>query len=570
MAKTKNRGMRFIPFTSKSSISASSTSSHVPKSTPQAVPSADFTFQQKPQKTHAAPPSAPSIPPEHHVLVTLHSHIFYQGFLAGVGSDVTIKVAKWGRQYKLHKIILTQSTFFNTLFHGSFSEMYNNEIELTFDDPNITRASFEYCLGYLYGRASPLTLNEKLKPTPQYPLTPSYPTFEAATAPAEAQVATPEFCVALVATAIYLGCPSIANRAISFVLASISPVNVSFFLRFALGEGLGNERCWWEGEQDAAVGLEQLGVVMEKGLDTHVEATESEPAQSGIATPLSASQENAVDRLSSLDIQSRADESAESDEYYTPAFHYGAASDKVGVLLFGVFILTANQIGEACVCWLSRWALDIIEIEDILVNNSGDITHPSGSIPFATWSLDGIPAKWIRAVMSSDSLFVPGGEWQRYKLAARIVELRRRQNKGALSYSDECEFDTMFADGIYYTHMTFEQLSVIQREVSLTTGRPYVPIRILQQALWAHSELQNTIEGSNRQNADRSDLGLTYSSWELREKIRSKEGKAWSERRFFPVSKDSTDRLGDVGVFLFETMYLTYCRRRLCIAATKI
>ncbi|TIB04458.1 hypothetical protein E3P96_01625 [Wallemia ichthyophaga] len=534
------RGMRFIPFTStksSSNNSMSSSSSSAPRIQSQPPPSTDeFTFTKKPQNIQPAPPKSHSIPPDHNILSTLHSHILFHGFLAGVGSDVTIKVAKWHRQYKLHKIILTQSTFFNSLFHGSFAETLSNDkaIELTFDDPNITRSAFEYCLGYLYGRASPLLLQERLKPSPRYPLTPSYPTFDISTdtdpALEDAQVATPEFCMALVATSIYLGCPSIANKAISFILASISPVNITKFLRFALGEGLGCARCWYDGEQHPAVGLEQLGQPIEKGLDTHIEAAESEQTHSGLATPLSASQETAIDGLS---IHSTSDDDDASYEYSTPSFHYGAASDK---------------IGEACVCWLSRWALDMIEIEDILVTDSGDIKHPSGSIPFATWSLAGIPARYIRAVVSSDALFVPGAEWQRYKLAARIVELRRRQNKGALSYADECEFDTMFADGIYYTHMTFEQLAAIQKEVSPTTARPYVPIRILQQALWAHCELRNSIEAFalSGAGADRDcDLGLTYSSWEIREKIRTKEGKAWSERRFFPVNKDSTDRLGD-------------------------
>ncbi|TIC41760.1 hypothetical protein E3Q08_03108 [Wallemia mellicola] len=536
MAKSKNKGIRFIPFTSKSSMSSTSSSLHVPKvsSTPPHVPSTDFTFQHKqPQRQPSQQQKQPTLPPDHQVLATLHSHIYFQGFLLGVGSDVKVKVPKWGRLYRLHKIILTQSTFFNSLFQGAFLETNNNEITLTFDDPNITRSSFEYCLGYLYGKSSNLVLDSKFKPTPQYPLTPSYPTFEQPQSnSSNTQLATPEFCVSLIATAIYLGCPSIANKALNFILASISPINVSFFLKFALGEGLGAHRHWYPGEQEAAVGMEEIGLVMEKCLDTHIETSESEATPSGVATPISASHENNLDKLSTIDIASKTEDySVDSDtEDYIPSFHYGAASDKVG---------------EACVCWLSRWALEIIEIEDILVNDDGEITHPSGCIPFATWSLEGIPAKWIRAVISSDSLFVPGGEWQRYKLASRIVELRRRQNKGALSYSDECEFDRMFADGIYYTHMTFEQLSIIQREMSPTTGRPYVPIRILQQALWSHSELQNRIEVSSKTSAENSDLSLTFNSWEIREKLRSKDGKAWSEKRFFPVGKDSTERLGD-------------------------
>ena len=109
---------------------------------------------------------------------------------------------------------------------------------------------------------------------------------------------------------------------------------------------------------------------------------------------------------------------------------------------------------------------------------------------------------------------------------------------------------------------TFEQLSYIQRDISQSTGRPYVPIRILQQALWTHSELQNLIENSvtNQENTNekKPDLGLVMNSWDIRDKVRgSKDSKFWSERRFFPVFKDSTERLGDVSIRLFSKAIIT-------------
>ena len=177
----------------------------------------------------------------------------------------------------------------------------------------------------MYGNGPHLSLDPKLTPSPTYPLTPSYPSFDISTVPSkDKQLATPEFCVSLVATSIYLGCPSITNKALSFILASISPINVSFYLRFALGEGLGSKRIWYPGEQEPCIGMEDLGKLIEKPLETHHELTESE-----------ISHDNTTERFSNIDIGSPntndQHSSFESDSSnYNPSFHYGSASDKVG------------------------------------------------------------------------------------------------------------------------------------------------------------------------------------------------------------------------------------------------
>jgi len=58
-------------------------------------------------------------------------------------------------------------------------------------------------------------------------------------------------------------------------------------------------------------------------------------------------------------------------------------------------------------------------------------------------------AKWIRAVISSDSLFI-GCERDRYDLAKAVVEMRRREG---IVEEEEEEWTKMFTEGIYYPNM---------------------------------------------------------------------------------------------------------------------
>jgi hypothetical protein len=137
-----------------------------------------------------------------------------------------------------------------------------------------------------------------------------------------------------------------------------------------------------------------------------------------------------------------------------PAIHYGSISDK---------------IGEAAVSWLARWGTDILKHE--LGSSS------AGSIPFrrraatvsevtprdngskaggdrqtqlpAIWRHGGLPADWVKAIISSDYFFVKG-ERERYNFAKSVVELRRQA--GVLP-EEEKHWEELFDHGIYYSNM---------------------------------------------------------------------------------------------------------------------
>ncbi|KAJ9117005.1 hypothetical protein QFC22_004663 [Naganishia vaughanmartiniae] len=201
------------------------------------------------------------------------------------------------------------------------------------------------------------------------------------------------------------------------------------------------------------------------------------------------------------------------------SFFYGFAGDK---------------IGEACVAWLCRWGVDILGIEEELVygscsspaanktkeakeledrlsritlSNHNAISPPQttgtlrsdGKQSLRIWSRGGLPAEWVRAVIASDSFWVRN-EMERYTFAKRVVALRaasaiRRGSKEEEEEEEEKEdaLAAIFRTGVYYTHMTFEELSSLSNDINPSTGTPYVPMPVLQAALWAASDYQGRI-----------------------------------------------------------------------------
>ena len=124
----------------------------------------------------------------------------------------------------------------------------------------------------------------------------------------------------------------------------------------------------------------------------------------------------------------------------------------------------SNKLGEACVCWLGRWGVDVLDIE-LSLQRPSDIR---------IWSHRGLPAKFVSAVLSADTLFVRD-EMERYTVARKILDLRRSgweaemegkgdsSAHGSLAESESDGWDTweedeeelakVFSEGIYYTHM---------------------------------------------------------------------------------------------------------------------
>lgn len=212
-------------------------------------------------------------------------------------------------------------------------------------------------------------------------------------------------------------------------------------------------------EPEAAVGLEKLAEPL-------LDASYASSSQTSINH--AEESEEMSQRLEDLDIKkedpseslSDGSEMGQDETRHDPFSHYGAVSDK---------------IGEAAACWLARWGPDMLAHEEALMKEipvSEVGTRPSSlpvrakgsavSLPKVptVWRRGGLNPKWIRALVSSDALFVKG-ERERYDFAKSVVDLRRATG---IDSEEEDEWTRMFSTGIYYLHMVSEVVPLYPNE----------------------------------------------------------------------------------------------------------
>lgn len=294
--------------------------------------------------------------------------------------------------------------------------------------------------------------------TTKYPLTPPFfGVNEPDTVPEGHHPATPRFILSLLATALYLSMPSLASQALSLILKTVGPTTVTQYLSFACGNSsihhyVDNETK----DLEAAVGLEHVAHMIDDedsilGIpDSNSIISPSEGVKD--ESPLDSSGDE--DSLDVLTTRSPDDGDRDTDGHSSP--HYGPVSDK---------------IGEACACWLTRWAVDMLSLE---LGDSTSVSPPAEarSRSKSLSSLDstnllsslslsgmhtapvilgngGLKAAWIAAIISSDTLFVKN-ERERYNFARSVVELRRR-NK--ILGHEEKIWAKVFEQGIHYPNM---------------------------------------------------------------------------------------------------------------------
>jgi hypothetical protein len=274
--------------------------------------------------------------------------------------------------------------------------------------------------------------------------------------------ATPRFLISLLATSIYLSIPSVASQALSLILKTVGAATVIIYLDFACG------RLHFDGphpeseEPEAAVGLENVAQLLDEELSLAgdhpqlLRGTEGLKNQSpdpdvkeegpSIPHPATSSFESS---------ETEYDDSAQD----ISSHHYGSVS---------------NKIGEACACWLTRWAVDILQLETqepkssklpqhdsrtrskslscvdskTAIFTASLIAPKSKTVP-VIFGVGGLNAKWISAIVSADTLFVKN-ERERYIFARSVVELRRREG---IRDHEEKIWTTMFEQGIYYNNM---------------------------------------------------------------------------------------------------------------------
>lgn len=406
---------------------------------------------------------------------------------------------------------LTLQGFFHSLFMGGFSETrqqnksqipdddWNGEdIELTFDDPNITRAAFEICLQRLYSSYPQLHFPVSLLPTATQPLTPSFPpssadkfpSLQSATQnlPEHTQLVTPRLLLSLLATATYLGQQYLLREVLAIVLRTVCPQTVNRYLYFAIGHGIGEEE-WHNQDEEGAKDMESVAKTLSSGF-THTSAEdwssmegsdESAPARVPRLSTDSNSSSYSDDGPSVMKVEGETGDKSvtRSDSVRSTATvrpgQSGLAAlstptveeegSETSYIMPHFYGFVSDRIGEACVCWLARWGMDVLKIEEQMAEV--DLQHDGPLV----WAQGGVPANFVAAVLSSDALFV-SNEMERYRMTRRVLELRRASWQAMIEEEqsrspsiapepeaiegwdeDERELAKVFVEGIYYSHM---------------------------------------------------------------------------------------------------------------------
>ncbi|CAG8527976.1 7171_t:CDS:2 [Paraglomus occultum] len=229
----------------------------------------------------------------------------------------------------------------------------------------------------------------------------------------------------------------------------------------------------------------------------------------------------------------------------------------------------SEKITEACFTFLCREGYDNPKLEQAFLD---------------------LPAEWMKRVIESDAFWVPT-EYDRYIFARNIVQKRRarayrRQQKSDYTYAeesnatpdtrtteinapsspttkrrppspftyhtrcssssspsplyqsppqmtdpDETIYTAIFTYGIYYAHMTFEELKFILRDRDEITQLPFAPEHVPKEALWQQIDLRNKIE-----NASESEITLSISSMEIPPN---------SSGMHFEIPSDDTTHIGE-------------------------
>lgn len=249
---------------------------------------------------------------------------------------------------------------------------------------------------------------------------------------------TPRFLLSLLATAIYLSIPSVAGQSLRHILTTVGPTTAIRYLNFAIGKGIGPEE---ENAPEAAVGLEHLAEIAKPGAEDVI----------SISSKLSGLSVEDDETRKEDPAEAVYDEEAEEEATDERQFIYGGVSDKVG---------------EAAACWLTRWGHDMLTYEEEqssspgIASGSPHKAHSCGALSIAVsaqvytpmpliWRRNGLDARWVRAILSSDLLFVRD-ERERYDMAKVVLELRRRDG---IDEEEEREFVELFENGIHFMHM---------------------------------------------------------------------------------------------------------------------
>ncbi|XP_010259602.1 PREDICTED: uncharacterized protein LOC104598970 isoform X2 [Nelumbo nucifera] len=94
-------------------------------------------------------------------LASLCDHIQMEGLNSGAFSDIVVQAM--GSTYRLHRLILSRSSYFRNMLHGPWKEANAPVVTLHVDDDNVNGEAIAMALAYLYGHHPKLNDNNAFR-----------------------------------------------------------------------------------------------------------------------------------------------------------------------------------------------------------------------------------------------------------------------------------------------------------------------------------------------------------------------------------------------------------------------
>ncbi|KAG0230587.1 hypothetical protein BGW42_000851 [Actinomortierella wolfii] len=452
---------------------------------------------------------------------SLLDHIATRGFQKGLGSDVT--VSAFGHEYHLHRLILMQSKFFESLFVGQWREQGSRKVAIRFDDPCISRQCFEVVLACLYGititeedghsdgnesgggsreckpeeegRASPSSGVSTNDNTSYASPCTSMPQWTAVASEASAAVmasqrrSTP-------GTSTDNGCNSRLSMAnVLEVLACASYLQVQSLCaqctRYAIRIGV----------------TMQYVVTLARFCQRHSYYPWTDNIQAACETYLC---RNLWDNpmVECCRVLERLPASCLRRVLASDALWIPSEWERYKLCRQVVFRRRALWAARNCHrCCIYETGCQPVHQQRCTENTALEPELPTDNIDGRCSKTDVGAGATVVSIQYDDT--EDGQNEDRLGMDSNgkdEVEEDMASESDVCDEEEEAVYHEIFARGIHYMYLSFEQLQRIRRDIDPWTGEPFTPGRVVHEALWHQIELRARIDASKSQ--DSSELGI--------------------------------------------------------------
>jgi len=380
-------------------------------------------------------------------LANLSTHIAKQGFFHGVGSDITVRA--FDKEYRLHRLILMQAKFFESMMQGPWREQHTSAVLMQFDDANITREGFEVAVGRLYGiwtvEDEGFYLNQHAHDV--FNDNKMNLQFSVGSHNIRSAHLTKRNVLAVLAAAAYLGIDALCDQCSKFAIRTLSTDRVVEYVQFS---DLNCYNPWSSRIADACHSF-----LCRNGFEDS--------------------------RMDCLQVFERLPKEWLIRVIGSDAFWVPSEWDR--------YIFCRRVVHQRRKIWRAQFQQLKHHLDD-----SNEVEGPSPCTPStSTYTFEQQDGQKTGAGSKSD-------------LSSGVSP----STKCLPPVTDEAVHDRLFSCCVIYDHMSFEQLQAIMNDIDPLTGHRFTPTDIIHEALWQQTELRTIIETSH--TTDHL-LGNTASHW---------------------------------------------------------